>query len=436
LPRLDPQVVQELDLASEVTKHQTPIEVDQYGRIISGNHRFATRNGPRWPRVTVKVKDDEDYQLRKMAAKVQRIVSEQERKEDLIELAKILEKKGIPTHEIAQAIIERVKWLSPRRILELLPTKYKHADKAEAGRLGAEEKKRRGVVSAATAAAEPEAAAKSDAGKTEVPLTPEQKVEALRKEVTDALERLEREEELHPEIIDWSKATFKSPEEYLAKVLWFRDMNPHDRDGSSLYEKLLTNPVFDEVPHKEQVKRLIESGSKMEDLKRYLDSVVKISDEGKAKPSAVGVTQLDYILQKFAEAVDEWRDKGLADARKKLQRAIDETLEAMLDQVILDPMREELRKREEELISKYGFEKLRGLSTYQTAEIWALSKPHERDKQYWEKLKGALQVYRDFYITYSSFHHRDFSEPFPRKRDEIAQKIAATLKWVECKGYP
>jgi hypothetical protein len=73
---------------------------------------------------------------------VQRQPSEEETRDQLLELAKGFEAMGVQRQLIAQKVV-KVSGLSERRTLELLPDEYKNKAKVEAGRAG-------GVVSAAT----------------------------------------------------------------------------------------------------------------------------------------------------------------------------------------------------------------------------------------------------------------------------------------------
>jgi very-short-patch-repair endonuclease len=70
---------------------------------------------------------------------IQRQVSKEERREELIEMAKQLEKEGLQKEKIARRIAELVSLdLTERYVYELLPDEYKEKVKMEAGKKGGE----------------------------------------------------------------------------------------------------------------------------------------------------------------------------------------------------------------------------------------------------------------------------------------------------------
>jgi len=110
------------------------IIVDETGDIINGRHR--ARAGAYHKEVVntaelahrLGVSQEAARILLRMHSNVQRKVSEEETREELLALAEAFEKQGIPKEKIPEMLIKWVPY-SERYIRELLPDEYKHKEK-------------------------------------------------------------------------------------------------------------------------------------------------------------------------------------------------------------------------------------------------------------------------------------------------------------------
>jgi hypothetical protein len=123
--------IQELKSSSEKIGQLYPILVDCYGHIIDGEHRLkADKN---WRRIWIKdVKTKKDRIIARIVCNmVRRMVSDEEKTEQLGRLAEIYLEDGIEKGRIAFKIAEEV-GMSYRWVAKYLPRKYK--DKRQSDR--------------------------------------------------------------------------------------------------------------------------------------------------------------------------------------------------------------------------------------------------------------------------------------------------------------
>ena len=73
----------------------------------------------------------------RLSSNIQRRVSKEETQEILVKIAEAFEKQGVPKEQIASKVAENCPY-SPKYVGELLPSKYKSEQKAEAGKKGGE----------------------------------------------------------------------------------------------------------------------------------------------------------------------------------------------------------------------------------------------------------------------------------------------------------
>jgi len=106
-----------------------PIIVDKNtGEVLIGRHRHEAN--PSWERKEIEVKDALHKKLLILHGNVQRKVPEEETRMHLIDIAKILETRGIPKNKICTEIIKLPTPYSPQWIERLLPSEYKMMEKA------------------------------------------------------------------------------------------------------------------------------------------------------------------------------------------------------------------------------------------------------------------------------------------------------------------
>jgi len=141
------EVVEAIKKSREAIGPIYPVVIDEEtGEIVDGYHR--KKADPSWPETKRKFKNEiEKLVFRIVANSVRRTVSKKERKAEMIRLARLLERQGVPKEQICQKICELLKEaLSERYIRQLLPAKYKEPRKVKAAktktvwRVGAEEK--------------------------------------------------------------------------------------------------------------------------------------------------------------------------------------------------------------------------------------------------------------------------------------------------------
>ncbi len=104
-------------------------------RILAGRHRKASGTKNTYAMDVderaklFEITHEEMEQLLIIHSNVQRTVSKEERREELLAYAKILESQGMPKEEIASKIAENVTF-THQYVLELLPSEYKQKEKA------------------------------------------------------------------------------------------------------------------------------------------------------------------------------------------------------------------------------------------------------------------------------------------------------------------
>lgn len=140
---MNEEIIEQLELSRKIVGEVNPMVVDWDGELLSGQHRKQAG----WVK-THKVDSRElaeKWNVTPLMAKgmlrihlnIQRKPSREETQKLLMELAKELEKTGIQKDKIASELVKIVPY-SQRWIEMLLPQELKRAEKAEAGKLGAE----------------------------------------------------------------------------------------------------------------------------------------------------------------------------------------------------------------------------------------------------------------------------------------------------------
>lgn len=122
---LDENVVDLLKRSAEQQGELLPVIKDQDGNILSGRHRKAAKS--EWRESTVMVTDELDRLLKIIHFNVQRRPTQQETAGRLLQIAEILEGRGVQIDDICRQIAEIVPY-SLRHIQRLLPDKYKHVE--------------------------------------------------------------------------------------------------------------------------------------------------------------------------------------------------------------------------------------------------------------------------------------------------------------------
>jgi hypothetical protein len=112
-----------------------PVLTNQDGKILDGSHRIESN--PKHYRKIVQTKNRAEEILIRVHAHHRRQVPQEETKAMLIELAKELEKDGIPKENVTAELYKLVPY-SERYVRLLLPEIYKQPEKVEAGRVGAQ----------------------------------------------------------------------------------------------------------------------------------------------------------------------------------------------------------------------------------------------------------------------------------------------------------
>ncbi|MFQ6077116.1 MAG: hypothetical protein ACE5Z5_13465 [Candidatus Bathyarchaeia archaeon] len=127
---LDQEVVDGLRKSLKVLRPVYPIvKSKRTGRIVDGLHRYEA--GPTtYEKYCVELDMDEKEEiLYRIHLNFRRKVSREERKRQLIELARVLEKQGVTRGEMVSEITKMVPF-TERWVRELLPDKYKMVEKA------------------------------------------------------------------------------------------------------------------------------------------------------------------------------------------------------------------------------------------------------------------------------------------------------------------
>jgi len=123
-------VIEVIKKSTNAIGYGYPCVVDEdTGEVVDGYHR--KRADPNWPEIKRKFKDEiERLIFRIVVNTARRSVSKKERKAEMIKLASLLEKRGVPKEQICQKICELLKnSFSERYIRSLLPSKYKESRK-------------------------------------------------------------------------------------------------------------------------------------------------------------------------------------------------------------------------------------------------------------------------------------------------------------------
>ena len=126
---------QSLAKSEKVIGQLYPRLVNQEGKSLDGDHRFATN--PKWETKVIQTKNRSQEILVSMHAHHRRRVPQQETKAMIVELAKELEQSGIPKEDIATELVKIAPY-TKRYILMLLPTEFKKPIRVEAGKVAGE----------------------------------------------------------------------------------------------------------------------------------------------------------------------------------------------------------------------------------------------------------------------------------------------------------
>ena len=103
---LDENTVELLKRSAEQQGELESVKIDQHGNILSGRHRKAAKSD--WRETTVMVTDELDRFLKIIHFNVQRRPSREETAKRLLQIAKILENKGIPKLEVLPNMSKKV----------------------------------------------------------------------------------------------------------------------------------------------------------------------------------------------------------------------------------------------------------------------------------------------------------------------------------------
>jgi hypothetical protein len=124
--------IQELKDSSKKIGQLYPILLDNYGRIIDGEHR--SKVDPEWRSIKLDyIKTEKDLFIAKIACNtIRRKPSKAEKSEILTKLAEIYLKEGIAVGKIAYSLSEET-GMSYRWIAKYLPAKYKNHIRSLAG---------------------------------------------------------------------------------------------------------------------------------------------------------------------------------------------------------------------------------------------------------------------------------------------------------------
>jgi hypothetical protein len=112
-----------------------PVLTNQDGKILDGSHRIESN--PKHYRKIVQTKNRMEEILVRLHAHHRRQIPQEETKAMLVELAKELEKDGIPTENVTAELYKLVPY-SERYVRLLLPEMYKQPEKVEAAKISAE----------------------------------------------------------------------------------------------------------------------------------------------------------------------------------------------------------------------------------------------------------------------------------------------------------
>jgi len=119
---IDSKVVESIRKSKEIVGYLRPCIRDQNGNLRAGKHRKLA--DPNWPEEVKHIKDELDGLLINLHDNVQRTIPQEETKEIHLQIAQLLETKGVPIGKICAEVCK----LSPytdRYVRELLPQKYK-----------------------------------------------------------------------------------------------------------------------------------------------------------------------------------------------------------------------------------------------------------------------------------------------------------------------
>lgn len=119
---IDQETVDRLRKSKEVVGPLRPCIIDQHGNVLSGKHRKEA--DPNWPEVVKQIDDEVDGLLVKIHDKVQRRVPMEETEKDLLELAELLEKRGVDPQKICAEVVKLVPY-DDSYVRLLLPARFK-----------------------------------------------------------------------------------------------------------------------------------------------------------------------------------------------------------------------------------------------------------------------------------------------------------------------
>jgi hypothetical protein len=135
MSELDEELIQNLRRSREILGEIDEVIIDQNGQPIDGAHRLKAYPG--WKTRTVNV-DRKKAILIRLHRNYRRVVSKEETKRLLYELALQLKSEGVPDQQIASEVV-RLSPYSPQYTLRLLPKKFKKTEKVETGKKAAQQ---------------------------------------------------------------------------------------------------------------------------------------------------------------------------------------------------------------------------------------------------------------------------------------------------------
>lgn len=126
---VNPEVVNNLKRSREQVGELEPVYVTPDGEVVDGVHRLKANPG--WKSVVLGVTSREQILLERIHRNLRREVSKNERKRQLIELALILEKRGVHRgREMIEEILKRVPF-KDSYVYSLLPKRFKEPKRAK-----------------------------------------------------------------------------------------------------------------------------------------------------------------------------------------------------------------------------------------------------------------------------------------------------------------
>ena len=104
---------------------------DTTGKVLAGSHRKSADKN--WPEKHITTKTELQRQLIILHSNCQRIPKREETRYRLIQVAKCLEKEGVPKRQIAMKVAELVPY-TENYVRELLPAEYKEDQQSQAAK--------------------------------------------------------------------------------------------------------------------------------------------------------------------------------------------------------------------------------------------------------------------------------------------------------------